>query len=140
MQRAIVMAMMCVVLVGCGEAERLVNAVSPSPTPISRYSKAYSFCLDNIPMSVLYARPVFGDNGKRGYEITIRLDDSDDSAVRVAACILHEMEVPQYVIEKISNTRQKGVTHNEKVNDLDVTWIIESVWNRLTITVIDLNE
>lgn len=137
MQRVIVMLVMSVVLTGCGGSGGIMGRMFPSPTPISRFSRAYTLCLKDIPMNVLYARPAFGDNGERGYEITIRLDDNEDTSFRVAACILNQMEVPLYVTDAITTTQGDGI-HQQQANDLDITWSIE--YRRLTITVIDLKK
>lgn len=139
MQRAIVMAMMCVVLAGCGGSSGIMGRIFPSPTPISRYRWAYILCYEHTyNLSIL---PLYG-NAHRGWVINLGVykNDYDESnnTVQIAACILQKMEVPQYVIEKISNTREEGVIYNEKVNNLDITWSMKS--EELTITVIDLND
>ena len=140
MQRVMVMVVMSLVLVGCGGSGGLMGRMFPSPTPIPRYSMAYRLCDQkyNFDLSIMRASD---ENGHRGYRIRVT-DNTSDSTIQMAACILQQMQVPQYVTEKIASTREEGVKYNEKVNDLDISWVRDNngLSDEIIITVIDLRD
>ena len=140
MQRVMVMVVMSLVLVGCGGSGGLMGQMFPSPTPISRYIMATDLCLENtFDLSIMRASD---ENGHRGYRITVR-NNTGDSTIQIASCILRQMQVPQYVTEKITNTREEGVKYNEKVNDLDISWVRDNkntLSDEIIITIIDLRD
>jgi hypothetical protein len=137
MQRVMVMVVMSLVLVGCGGSGGLMGRLIPSPTPISRYVMAFGLCYENtFDLSIMRASD---ENGHRGYRITVR-NDTSQSTLQIAACILQQMQVPLDVTEKITNTREEGVKYNEKVNDLDISWVKDTIRDEIIITIIDLRD
>lgn len=138
MQRVMVMVVMSLVLVGCGGSGGLMGRLIPSPTPISRYVMAFDLCNVNTSFDLSIMR-ASDENGHRGYTITVR-NDTSQSTLQIGACILQQMQVPLDVTEKITNTREEGVKYNEKVNDLDISWVKDTIRDEIIITIIDLRD
>jgi hypothetical protein len=141
MQRVMVMVMMSLVLVGCGGSGGLMGRMFPSPTPIPRYVMADILCDPNYYDLSIFASIMRAsdENGHRGYRITVR-NDTSQSTLQIAACILQQMQVPLDVTEKITNTREEGIKYNEKVNDLDISWVKDTIRDEIIITIIDLRD
>lgn len=135
MQRAMIIVLMSLWLAACGNADKLIGMVLPSPTPLSRYAMASHLCDEYSFDFSLF--PTRDENGHRGYKITVS-NNTSESSLQNAACILDQMEVPLYITDKITSTREEGVEYKEKINDLDISWIKN--YNRLSITVIDLRD
>ena len=135
MQRAMIIVLMSLWLAACGNADKLIGMVMPSPTPLSRYAMAYGLCYKNsFDFSIF---PTRDENGHSGFRITVS-NSTSESSLQIGACILDQMEVPLYITDKITSIREEGVEYKEKINDLDISWIKNN--NQLSITIIDLRD
>ena len=116
MQRAIVMAMMCVVLAGCGEAERLINTVFATPTPVLSQAE---LTMELCSLSSTYAEAA--DGGR-----TLILDgEGEESAglnIEDLACALNYMDVPSFVVSTMEKTRALDGIQREEYGNFKISW------------------
>lgn len=116
MRQVIIGAVLSLVLAGCGAAERLIDAVLPTSTPvISQAEITMTLC----SLSTEYAQAT--DAGR-----TLILDgEGDDSPglkIEDLACALKYMQVPSFVVTTMEKTRALDGIQREEYGNFKISW------------------
>lgn len=116
MQRTIVAVVMCLMLVGCGDTNKLIGAVLPSPTPaLSQAELTVTIC----GLSKIYAQ--VADAGH-----TLILDGEGDKSpglkIEDLACALKYMQVPSFVVTTMEKTRALDGIQREEYGNFKISW------------------
>ena len=117
MRQVIIGVVLSVVLAGCGAAERLIDAVLPTSTPvISQAEITMTIC--NLPEK--YAKVT-----DAGHTLILDGDGEDFNGglkIEELACALNYMEVPSFVINIMDNTRAIDGIQREEYGNFKISW------------------
>jgi hypothetical protein len=116
MQRAMIIVLMSLWLAACGNADKLIGMLMPSPTPAMSQAE--------LTMTICGLPDEFAQVADAGHTLILdgEGEDSDGMRIEDLACALKYMDVPSYVVSMMEKTRALDGIQREEYDNFKISW------------------